>query len=288
MKVVILAGGKGTRFSEETALRPKPMIEVGGYPMLWHIMNLYAHHGFKNFVVALGYKGEVIKDYFLRYHPTNSDITVDLATGGVDYHRCRPVDWKVSLVDTGAEAATAGRLRRLDTYLHGHGTFLLTYGDGLCDVNIAEVVAFHRRHGKLMTLTAVRPPARFGTMVFKGNRVAQFAEKVQTEEGWINGGFFVCEPGVFDYLGDDTTVLEEAPLERLAADGQLEAYRYDGFWQCMDTLRDKNHLDELWQSGMAPWKVWTDVPAEPPRQRERSRSLLPTHDSAAEVECEFS
>jgi glucose-1-phosphate cytidylyltransferase len=241
------------------------MAEVGGYPILWHIMNLYAHHGFKSFVLALGYKGDVIKDYFLRYHSSNSDITVDLGTGALDYHRWQPVDWKVSLIDTGVDTATGGRLRRLYPYLKDEGTFLLTYGDGLCDVNLSDVIAFHRRHGKLMTLTAVRPPARFGTMVFDGGHVAQFAEKVQTEEGWINGGFFVCEPGVFDYLGDDTTVLEEAPFKRLVADGQLEAYTYDGFWQCMDTLRDKNYLDELWQGGAAPWKVWTDLSWVPPR-----------------------
>lgn len=257
MKVVLLAGGRGTRLAEETSIRPKPMVEVGGYPMLWHIMNLYAHRGFKEFVVAVGYKGEIIKDYFLRYHATNSDVTVDLATGVVESHRSQQVDWKVSLIDTGMEAGTGGRLHRLEPFLRGQGTFMLTYGDGVSDVDIGAILDFHRRHGKLATLTAVRPPARFGTMVFDGDQVVEFAEKRQTGEGWINGGFFVFEPGVFDYLNGDPTVLEEAPLQQLARDGQLFAYRYEGFWQCMDTLRDKNLLEELWQKGAAPWKVWS-------------------------------
>jgi len=261
MKVVILAGGRGTRLSEETSVRPKPMVEVGGQPLLWHIMNLYGCRGFNEFVLALGYKGEIIKDYFVRYREANSDMTVNLATGRVDYHRSQPVDWKVCLVDTGLEAGTAGRLQRLERYLRGDGTFMLTYGDGVSDVNVADVLAFHRRHGKLATLTAVRPPARFGTMCFDEHRVTQFAEKVQTGEGWINGGFFVFEPEVFRYLtGDPQTLLEEALLRQLAADGELVAYQYEGFWQCMDTLRDRNYLEELWQSGAAPWKVWDTAP----------------------------
>jgi glucose-1-phosphate cytidylyltransferase len=255
MKVVILAGGFGTRLSEETALRPKPMVEVGGHPIIWHIMNLYAQRGFRDFVVALGYKGEIVKDYFLRYHTASSDFTVDLATGGVQYHQTRPVDWRVSLIDTGVHSGTAGRLLRLKPLLQDGGTFFLTYGDGVSDVDLAATLAFHRRHGGLATLTAVRPPARFGTMTFENSRVLRFAEKVQTSEGWINGGFFVFEPGVLNYLGDDSTVLEEAPLEQLAADGQLHAYRHDGFWQCMDTLRDRNYLEELWQTGVAPWST---------------------------------
>jgi glucose-1-phosphate cytidylyltransferase len=264
MKVVVLAGGMGTRLAEETALRPKPMLEVGGYPILWHIMNLYAYRGFKEFVVALGYKGDLVKEFFLRYHAANSDFTVNLGTGRVEYHTCRPVDWQVSLIDTGANTGTAGRLLRLEPYLRNHGTFMVTYGDGVSAIDISDVLRFHRSHGKLATLTAVRPPGRFGTMSFNGSQVVRFAEKVQTEEGWINGGFFVFEPEVLDYL--DEGLLEEAPLQRLVREGQLEAYRYEGFWQCMDTLRDKNYLEELWQSGIAPWRVWNrDLAAvEPP------------------------
>ena len=258
MKVVILAGGRGTRMEEETAVRPKPMVEVGGYPLLWHIMNLYSHKGFKEFILALGYKGEIIKDYFLRYHPANGDLTVNLATGGVECHRSRKLDWKVSMMETGHAANTGGRLLRLKPCLQDAGTFMLTYGDGVSDVDISDILAFHRRHGRLATVTAVHPPARFGAMVFEGDQVVEFAEKRQINEGWVNGGFFVFEPGVFDYLGGDHTVLEEGPLEQLAADRQLVAYRYEGFWQCMDTLRDRNRLEELWQTGTAPWKVWDD------------------------------
>jgi glucose-1-phosphate cytidylyltransferase len=260
MKVVILAGGKGTRLSEETTIRPKPMVEVGGHPLLWHIMNLYGCRGFNEFVLALGYKGEVIKDYFMRFREANSDMTVDLATGKVAFHRSQPVNWKVCLVDTGVEAGTAGRLHRLRQYLRRDGTFMLTYGDGVSDVNVTDVLAFHRRHGKLATVTAVRPPARFGTMTFEQDRVTTFAEKVQTGEGWINGGFFVFEPDVLDYLDDNPEpLLEEALLQRLAADGELVAYQYEGFWQCMDTVRDRNYLEELWQDGSAPWKVWSGI-----------------------------
>jgi glucose-1-phosphate cytidylyltransferase len=261
MKVVILAGGRGTRIAEETAVRPKPMVEIGGYPLLWHIMNLYGCRGFNEFVLALGYKGEQIKDYFYRYREATSDMTVDLATGRVEYHRSQPVDWKVSLIDTGIDAGTAGRLRRLEPYLRRHGTFMLTYGDGVSDVDIGQVLAFHRQHKKLATLTAVRPPARFGTMSFDEHRVTQFAEKVQTGEGWINGGFFVFEPEVFDRLGDDPQLLlEDVLLRQLAASGDLVAYRYEGFWQCMDTLRDRTYLEELWSTDAAPWKVWGGAP----------------------------
>jgi glucose-1-phosphate cytidylyltransferase len=257
MKVVILAGGRGTRLSEETIVRPKPMVDVGGQPLLWHIMNLYAWRGFNEFVLALGYKGEVIKDYFLRFREASSDMTVDLSSGRVEYHRCEAVDWKVSLVDTGVETGTAGRLYRLEPYLRPHGTFMLTYGDGVSDVDIDAVLRFHRAHGRLATLTAVRPPARFGTMSFDGHQVTHFAEKVQTGEGWINGGFFVFEPEVFDYLtGEADPLIEDELLRRLAEEGQLVAYRYSGFWQCMDTLRDRQYLEELWRSGAPPWKVW--------------------------------
>ena len=260
MNVVILAGGLGTRLAEETAVKPKPMVEVGGHPMLWHIMQTYAHYGFKQFIVALGYKGDVVKDYFLRYHPTNSDITVNLRTGAVQYHKQPAADWEVRMIDTGHSTLTGGRLLRLKPQLREEGTFMMTYGDGVSDVNVSELLDFHRRCGKLATLTAVRPPARFGTMVFNGDRqIIQFKEKPQTEEGWINGGFFVFEPGVFDYLRDDQTVLEAEPLERLAQDGELMAYCHYGFWQCMDTLRDKNRLQALWESGEAPWRVWDRV-----------------------------
>jgi len=256
MKVVILAGGLGTRLSEETAIRPKPMVEVGGYPLLWHLMNTYAHYGLKRFVLALGYKGEVVKDYFLRYHAANSDITVNLCDGSVQYHKTHRRDWEVRMLDTGQSTLTGGRLHRLEPHLREGGTFMLTYGDGVADINIAELLEFHRRHGRIATLTAVRPPARFGTMSFDGDEVTDFKEKLQTQEGWINGGFFVFEPDIFDYLHGDETVLEGDPLERLAAAGELMAFRHSGFWQCMDTLRDRNRLESLWESGQAPWKVW--------------------------------
>ena len=256
MKVVILAGGRGTRIAEETSIRPKPMVEIGGYPILWHIMKIYAHHGFKEFLLALGYKGEIIKDYFLSYHPVNSDIAVNLSTGKVDYHGTHNNDWNVRMIDTGKETLTGGRLHRLEQHLRDEGTFLLTYGDGVCDVNPGDILKFHQRHGKLATLTAVRPPARFGTMEFDGDRVVNFEEKPQARGGWINGGFFVMEPGVFDYLHGDQTILEREPLEKLAADGELMAYRHEGFWHCMDTMRDKIHLQELWDADSAAWKSW--------------------------------
>jgi glucose-1-phosphate cytidylyltransferase len=246
----------GTRLSEETTVTPKPMVEIGGYPIVWHIMNTYAHYGLKRFVLALGYKGEIIKDYFLRYHAANSDITVNLCNGAVEYHSTHRRDWEVRMVDTGEATMTGGRLHRLEPILREGGTFMLTYGDGVCDVNISELLEFHRSHGRIATLTSVRPPARFGTMIFDGNEVVQFEEKPQTVEGWINGGFFVFEPEIFDYLHGDETVLERDPLERLAVDGELMAYRHEGFWQCMDTVRDRNMLRSMWQSGTAPWKVW--------------------------------
>ena len=256
MKTVILAGGLGTRLSEETSVRPKPMVEVGGYPLLWHLMNIYAHYEMKRFVLALGYKGDVIKDYFLRYHATNSDITVNLCNGAVEYHKTHRRDWEVRMIDTGDGTLTGGRLHRLEPHLRDGGTFMLTYGDGVADINIAKLFEFHKQHGRIATLTAVRPPARFGTMQFDGNRVIDFKEKPQTQEGWINGGFFVFEPAVFDYLHGDDSVLEGNPLEHLAEDGELMAYHHYGFWQCMDTLRDRNRLESLWESGEAPWRVW--------------------------------
>ena len=256
MKTVILAGGLGTRLSEETDLTPKPMIEIGGSPMLWHIMKTYATYGFADFVIALGYRPEVVKNFFLNYYYLRNDLTVRIAKGHVEVRDCENgEDWTVSLVDTGIATQTGGRVLRLADWIGGE-TFLLTYGDGVTDANLADIVAFHRAHGKLATVTAVRPPARFGGLAFSGDLVSEFTEKPQIGEGWINGGFFVLEPRVLDYIEGDDTILEREPLERLAEDGQLVAYRHEGFWQCMDTLRDKRLLESLWESDAAPWKVW--------------------------------
>jgi glucose-1-phosphate cytidylyltransferase len=255
VKVGILAGGLGTRLQEETTVKPKPMVEIGGQPVLWHIMKQYGAHGFGEFVVALGHKGEVIKEYFRDYHIRARNLTVNLSNGGVEIHEGSHEDWVVHLLDTGLFTETGGRVRRIAEFVGGE-TFMLTYGDGVASLNIKDLVAFHRAHGRLATVTAVRPPARFGGMVFEGQRVIRFEEKPQIGEGWINGGFFVMEPGVIDYIGGDETVFEREPLERLAADGQLMAYQHDGFWQCMDTLRDVRLLEGLWQSGQAQWKVW--------------------------------
>lgn len=255
MKVAILAGGVGSRLEEETSIKPKPMVEIGGRPILWHIMMHYAAYGFNNYVIALGYKGEVIKKYMVDYCSLNSNLTVKLATGEVQMEGGLRPDWTVELIDTGVPTATGGRIKRLAPFM-GDSTFMLTWGDGVSDVNLHDLLAFHRAHGKLCTLTAVRPPARFGHIEFNGNQVTQFTEKPQTAEGWINGAFFVCEPGIFDYIEGDTTQFELEPLEGLARDGQLMAYRHDSFWQCMDTLRDKKRLETLWQTGEAPWKLW--------------------------------
>jgi glucose-1-phosphate cytidylyltransferase len=255
MRVVILAGGLGTRLQEETTIKPKPMVEIGGRPILWHIMKLYAHHGLREFVIALGYKGEVIKRHFLDYYSTNGSISIDLATGHVESHRKQCENWLVHLVDTGTDANTGGRVKRLQRWLDS-GTFLVTYGDGVSNIDIADLLRFHRSHGRIATVTAVRPPARYGGLVFDDDLVANFTEKPQAGEGWINGGFLVFEPGVFDYLHGDASSLESDALERLAADRQLAAYRHGSFWQCMDTLRDKTYLESLWDKGNAPWKVW--------------------------------
>jgi glucose-1-phosphate cytidylyltransferase len=259
MKVAILAGGMGTRLAEETEVRPKPMVEIGGRPILWHIMKHYAHYGFTHFVIALGYKGEYIKRYMLDYYMLHCNLTINLRDGSITtngigdgYSR---EDWTVELIDTGLHTQTGGRIKRLAPYL-GNSTFMLTWGDGVSNVDLHRLLAFHRSHGKLATVTAVRPPARFGKLDLVGDRVVRFSEKPQLEEGWINGAFFVLEPGVFEYIAGDDTQWEREPLERLAADGQLMAYRHEGFWQCMDTLRDKVLLERLWQSGQAPWKVW--------------------------------
>lgn len=255
MQVVILAGGRGTRLAEETTVRPKPMVEIGGKPMLWHIMNIYAHHGFKNFLVACGYKGEMIKEYFHNYFIHHSDYVINLADRSMEIITPNRLDWRVGAIDTGLDSMTGGRVLSLKRLI-GNESFSVTYGDSLGDVDVSTLVKFHRSHGKLATVTAVRPPARFGELILDGDRVAQFREKPQTGEGWINGGFFVFEPGVFDYLANDQSVLEREPLERLAADEQLMVFRHEGFWQPMDTLREKHLLESLWNEGRAPWKVW--------------------------------
>jgi glucose-1-phosphate cytidylyltransferase len=255
MKVVILAGGLGTRLSEETELRPKPMVDIGERPILWHIMKSYATQGFKEFFVALGYKGEAIKRYFLDYHGMSKSVTIDVATGRASFHESEVDDWKVHLMDTGLKTSTGGRVRRLQPWLED-GTFMLTYGDGVSDVDLNQLLAFHRKHGKIATLTAVRPPARFGALNFDGDMVTEFMEKPQIGEGWINGGFMCLEPRIFSYMKDDDDSLEADVLTRLAKDRELVAYRHDRFWQSMDTLRDVRLLESLWQSGRAPWRNW--------------------------------
>lgn len=255
MNVAILAGGLGTRLSEETVVKPKPMVEIGGIPILLHIMRLYAGHGHTDFTIALGYKGEVIKQYFLDYRMMRSDVTMRLRNGHVEYIDSGLDDWTVNLVDTGLSTMTGGRIHRLEPRLRAAGMFMATYGDGVADIDLAALLQFHKQHGRLATISAVRPPARFGTMTFDGDRVTHFEEKPQTGEGWINGGFFVFEPEVFDYIRDDSTVLEREPLERLAEDGQLMAYKHFGFWHPMDTVRDRDYLNERWAAGDAPWVV---------------------------------
>lgn len=255
MKVVILAGGLGTRLTEETETKPKPMVEIGGRPLVWHIMKHYAHHGFKEFFIALGYRGEIVKRFFVDYTSLSGNMTVDLSQGSVETQDNDCEDWLVHLKNTGIETNTGGRVKRLEPLL-GNGTFMLTYGDGVSNVDLKQLLEFHRRHGRIATVTAVRPPARFGGLVFSGDLVSEFIEKPQIGEGWINGGFMVFEPAFFDYVKDDDSSLEADALERLAAEQQLAAYKHEGFWQCMDTLRDKRLLENLWQQGTAPWKVW--------------------------------
>ena len=254
MRVAILAGGLGTRLSEETDVRPKPMVEIGGRPILWHIMKHYRRYGFSDFSLALGYKGEFIKRFFVEYSGYLGSMSVNLATGNIDRYE-RPVeDWDVHLLDTGLQTNTGGRVRRLADHL-GRKTFQLTYGDGVSDVDLQALVRCHKRMGRTVTITAVRPPARFGGLMFDGDDVVGFTEKPQTGEGWINGGYMVCEPEIFDYFSSDEESLEAHILERLAGEGELAAYRHPGFWQCMDTLRDKRHLENLWESGTAPWST---------------------------------
>lgn len=255
MKVVILAGGLGTRLAEETEVRPKPMVEIGEKPILWHIMKHYAYYGFNEFVVALGYKGEIIKRFFLEHSALRSNFSIDLKTGKVIAGEEASENWLVHLVDTGLESSTGGRIARVRSYLDNE-TFMLTYGDGVSNVNLNALLDLHKKCGCIVTLTAVRPPARFGGLVFEGNSVISFIEKPQIGEGWINGGFMVMEPTVFDYIQNDATNLEAQVLEHLAAEGQLAAYHHEDFWQCMDTLRDKKLLEALWQLGSPPWKTW--------------------------------
>ena len=260
MKAVILAGGLGTRLSEETILKPKPMVEIGGKPILWHIMKIYAAHGVKEFIVTLGYKAESIKEYFVNFYAFHNDVSVDLETGTTTIHnrgdKKSQTDWKVHLVDTGLNTQTGGRLKRVKEWLGKDETFLFTYGDGVADIDIESSVKFHHAHGKLATMTTVRTPARFGRIAFENDQVMDFYEKPQSGEGWINGGFFVLNRAAIDYIDGDDTPWERAPSERLVKDGQMMGYRHYGFWSCMDTLREKNILEELWGAEKAPWKIW--------------------------------
>jgi glucose-1-phosphate cytidylyltransferase len=256
MKTVILAGGLGTRITEETSTRPKPMIEIGGKPVLWHIMKSYSHHGINDFIICCGYKGYVIKEYFANYFLHMSDVTFDMSRNSMEVHQRNAEPWKVTLVDTGEDTMTGGRLKRVADYVRGEEAFCLTYGDGVGDVNITELLAFHKAQGVKATLTATMPPGRFGVLDLKGNRVHSFKEKPTSEAAMINAGFFVLSPEVLDYISGDSTIWERDPLERLAGEGNLAAYPHFGFWQPMDTLRDKIYLEELWQSGKAPWKAW--------------------------------
>jgi len=255
MKAVILAGGLGTRISEESHLRPKPMLEIGGKPILWHIMKIYAHHGINDFVICLGYKGYVIKEYFANYFLHESDVTFDLANNRMEVHQERAESWRVTLVDTGLDTMTGGRLRRVSKYLNDED-FCFTYGDGMADIDLHALIAAHKRHGMLATLTAIKPPGRFGALGLKGHQVKSFQEKPEGDGGWINGGFFVLSPRVIDFIEGDQTSWEKEPLETLASSKQLSCYQHHGFWQPMDTLRDKNYLNDLWAEHRAPWKLW--------------------------------
>jgi glucose-1-phosphate cytidylyltransferase len=255
MKVVILAGGLGTRLAEETEVKPKPMIEIGGRPIIWHIMKHYSHFGFNEFFICLGYKSESIKRYFLDYYSLSGSLTIDLSLGKVETQNRECEDWILHLIDTGLQTNTGGRVKRLEPWLKNE-TFMVTYGDGVCNLDLQDLLRFHNSHGRIATVTAVRPPARFGGLIFDGDLVADFTEKPQIGEGWINGGFLVFEPAIFDYMDGDQCSLEADSLEKLAADRQLAAYKHGGFWQCMDTLRDKRLLERLWVNDCAPWKVW--------------------------------
>jgi glucose-1-phosphate cytidylyltransferase len=255
MKAAILAGGLGTRISEETGVRPKPMVEIGGKPILWHILKIFSHHGINDFVICLGYKGYVIKEYFANYFLHTSDVTFDIGANRMEVHQRHAEPWRVTLVDTGESTQTGGRLKRVAPYL-GDGTFCFTYGDGVAAVDVRALVEFHRRQGRIATVTAVQPPGRFGALDIEGQAITRFEEKPHGDGTWVNGGFFVLEPAALDHIEGDQTVWERGPLESLAASGQLSAYRHSGFWQPLDTLRDRVRLEELWQSGNPPWKVW--------------------------------
>ena len=255
MKVVLLAGGFGTRLAEYTDLLPKPMVEIGRKPILWHIMKIYSHFGFNDFIIALGYKSEIIKRYFLDFLKTSSDFTIDLSNGEVTILKKTNLNWKVTLVDTGLNSMTGGRIKRLEEYI-GNESFLCTYGDGVADINICELVKFHKSNSKIATISTVRPSARFGELIIDGEEVKSFKEKPRTNQGWINGGFFVFDSDIFKYIKDDKTVLEEYPLEKLASENQLSAFKHEGFWQCMDNVRDRNYLQDLWENDMANWKLW--------------------------------
>lgn len=256
MKVLILAGGFGTRLSEETEIRPKPMTEIGGKPILWHIMKIYSQYGFNDFVILLGYKGYMIKEYFFNYYLHQSDITIDLSSNTSEIHNTSSEPWKITLLETGLQTMTGGRIKRAKDYIGGE-SFLLTYGDGVADLNINTLLQFHKSHGKLATMTAVQPEGRFGTLVVeKDSIVKSFLEKPKGDGTWVNGGFFVCEPRVIDYINDDTSIFEREPLEGLARAGELQAFKHNGFWKCMDTLRDKNQLNEWWEKNQALWKIW--------------------------------
>ncbi|MFV0388989.1 MAG: glucose-1-phosphate cytidylyltransferase [Pyrinomonadaceae bacterium] len=255
MKVIILAGGLGTRLAEETEVRPKPMVEIGGHPILWHIINIFSEQGFNDFYVALGYKGGFIKRYFIDYHTFSGDISIDFTSGEKHFSDSDVEPWKINLIETGADSMTGGRIKRMQSSI-GDETFMVTYGDGVANIDLNALIEFHRSHGKLATVTAVRPPARYGELLFNEDDTVNFSEKPQTGEGWINGGFLVFEPKVFDYLMGDQSVMEKDALERLANEGELVAYKHYGFWQCMDTIRDKKFLESLWNEGGAPWKIW--------------------------------
>ena len=256
MKCVILAGGMGTRLAEETSTRPKPMVSIGERPILWHLMKLYTHHGVNDFIICLGYKGYLIKEYFANYHLHGADVTIDLVDNKMEYHHRRNEPWRITLVETGEQTMTGGRIKRVRQYLDPEAPFCMTYGDGLSNIDITAEIAFHRQHGLKATVACVRPPARFGSIVLEGTKITEFVEKPQTESGLINGGFFVLDPSALDLVKDDTTIWEREPMEKLAESGQLAAWQHDGFWQPMDTLRDRLNLTRLWETGMAPWKAW--------------------------------
>lgn len=258
MKVVLLAGGLGTRLSEETALKPKPMVEIGGKPILWHIMKIYSHYGYNDFIICLGYKGYLIKEYFHHYYYHHADLTIDLSNNSVEYHHSKAEPWKVTLIDTGLNTMTGGRIKRIKEYT-GNNTFMLTYGDGVGNVNIPALLSFHRKHGLLATMTAVQLSGRFGAITLSDDDIVKsFLEKPKGDGAWINGGFFVLEPGIFDYIDSDSTIWEHNPLENLAKDNQLGAFKHAGFWRPMDTIRDQKDLEQYWQTSKAAWKVWTE------------------------------